>query len=48
MSTKKVWEFLTSPKVVVAANVLGLIVQVIHQVDGYRRGNKKVGFIKGS
>jgi hypothetical protein len=41
---KKVWKLMTSQHVIVAFNVIGLALQIAHQVEGLKKGNRQVGF----
>lgn len=43
----RVWRFMTSPDAVFVFNIAGLTLQLLHQVEAFRRGSRTVGF-KGS
>lgn len=47
ISVNKVWRFVTSPDAVFVFNIAGLTLQLLHQVEAFRRGSRTVGF-KGS
>lgn len=40
----KLMKVVTSPKVVLAFNAAGALLQLLHQVQAYRQGNRKIGF----
>ena len=46
-SVNKFWRFVTSPDAVFVFNIAGLTLQLLHQVEAFRRGSRTVGF-KGS
>lgn len=44
----KAWKTLVSPKAVLIFNVVGLALQLLHQVEAYRKGDRKIGFRQGN
>lgn len=40
----RAWKALVSPKAILIFNVVGLALQLLHQVEAYRKGDRKIGF----
>lgn len=38
------WKTLVSPKAILIFNVVGLGLQLLHQIEAYRKGDRKIGF----
>lgn len=33
-----------SPKLIVAVEIVGVVLQVVHRLDSYKKGTRKIGF----
>lgn len=41
---KIAWRTLTSPSLAVTIGAIGAVLQLIQQIDAYKKGNRKIGF----